>query len=73
MPTRYILEASHTIHIKVIINITIDTSNCHIGTPPSPIPPGNRMSITMGDVKGNKEKPTAMGPCGLLNTEKKPT
>ncbi len=51
----------------------MDDNNCHKGTPPSPTPPGSRMSITMGEVNGNNENPTAMGPWGLLKTEKKPT
>ena len=59
--------------MNVIINKSIEVTNSHMGTPPSPIPPGKRISITMGDVNGNKEKPTAIGPCGLLKTEKNPT
>jgi len=51
----------------------MEVASSQIGTPPSPIPPGNRISITMGEVNGNSENPTAMGPCGLLKTEKKPT
>jgi len=60
MPILYIFAASVTIPINVIINKPIDSKICQTGTPK-----GIRISITIGDVKGNIEKPTAIELCGL--------